>query len=153
MDALRRPLICGGLLLLALSAGCGRDSAAKGSSQAGSSEDPRAAPGPPGAPAGPSFAAGADDDPLPAPRRPSRRFVLAHGGDQCVVYWEDGDQRSKPEQVRCPREVLPGESIRLTGRVCLREGGGRSREVPVRCPDRLVFLEIEARHDAGIDGG
>ena len=50
------------------------------------------------------------------------------------MYWERGEERSVLVRARCPRDLHPGERLRLAGRTCLREGGGPEREVPVRCP-------------------
>ncbi len=83
------------------------------------------------------------------PRRPEQRFFLARSGHRCWVYWQRADERSKPRLVRCPRDLLPGERIRLAGRTCLREGGDEARRVPVRCPGELLTAERLYRRDAG----
>jgi hypothetical protein len=84
------------------------------------------------------------------PRRPSRHYYVAHTGDRCAIYWEENDQRSALQELPCPREVGPNERIRLTGEVCYRDTGERERDVPVRCPARLVAREKADRLDAGL---
>lgn len=86
---------------------------------------------------------------LRSARRPARRYVLAHGAEHCIIYWEHGDERSEPIEVRCPREVRSGERIRLSGRVCFREGQSRERDAPVRCPTDLIAAERADRADGG----
>lgn len=82
-------------------------------------------------------------------RRPAKSYILAHGATECVVYWEEGDRRSKTLEVRCPRELERGERIRLSGRVCFRQGNSRERDEPVRCPVDLVDLQRSDTADAG----
>jgi hypothetical protein len=66
------------------------------------------------------------------------------------MYWEQGDERSAAQTVPCPRELAGGERIRLTGRVCFLESGPSSRDRPVRCPSKLVAIEMADRVDAGL---
>ena len=134
-------------LAAAFCASCEGSGAARGSSRSDTavSDGDAAAPGAEG---GPDAGAGSV---LRAAQRPSRRYVLAHTKERCVVYWEDGDQRSEPLEVRCPRELESGERIRLAGQVCMREGAARERGVPVRCPTSLVALERADRLDAGLE--
>jgi len=82
--------------------------------------------------------------------QPTKRYYLAHEGQgKCVLYWEDGDQRSPVRDVRCPRDLERGERIRLTGSTCIREAGSRDRSVPMRCPKKLVNLKTADLRDAG----
>ncbi|MBW2528308.1 MAG: hypothetical protein JRI23_29295, partial [Deltaproteobacteria bacterium] len=80
---------------------------------------------------------------------PDRTYVIVYGAPQCIVQWEMGDRRSKPLAVRCPRELQEGERIRLSVRVCFREGRSRERDAPVRCPVDLIDFERAERADAG----
>jgi len=129
------------MLLVAAAPGCGRGSSseqalANASSQSGTNwQDEPLAIGPDGA--------------AISARRPIRRYYVAHAADHCAIYWEENDIRSPAQELPCPREIGPGERIRLTGRVCYRDTGDRERDVPVRCPARLVAREKADRLDAG----
>jgi hypothetical protein len=142
-DPIRRGLC---LALLLAAAGCGRGSAAKGSSgedglgPLDAAFDEPASPVPGRSP-GPS---------APAARRPLRRYFLAYAGEHCQVFWEEGERRSEPQVVPCPRELEPGERIRLSDRVCIRESRDSTRDQPVRCPAKLVNRETADRIDAGL---
>ena len=141
--AIRRAL---GLVLLLTAVSCGRGSAAKGSSgddglgplDAAFDEAPSPVPG------------GSSGPSTPAARRPLRRYFLAYAGEHCQIFWEEGERRSEPQVVACPRELEPGERIRLSDRVCIRESRDSTRDQPVRCPASLVNREKADRVDAGL---
>jgi hypothetical protein len=143
---LHRPLQFVLPLLAAL--GCGRGSAAKGSS--GEEEL-----GPLDARVDEAVRPGGSDRSTTASaaaaRRPERRYLLAYAGERCTLFWEQGDRRSEPQPVPCPRELEPGERLRLSDRVCLRESGDSNRQEPVRCPATLMNREKADRVDAGLE--
>jgi hypothetical protein len=134
------------IMLQLVAASCGRGSAAKGSSgddglgPLDAALDERA-----GAVSGGSSGPG-----VPSARRPMRRYYLAYAGEHCQVFWEEAERRSEPQVVACPRELEPGERIRLSDRVCMRESRDSSRDQPVRCPAKLINREKADRDDAGL---
>ena len=138
---LRHPLCF--VLPLVGAVACGRGSTAKGSS----GEDDLG-------PLDSSFAETAspigDPNGSAAVRRAERRYLLAYVGEHCTLFWEQGDLRSEPQPVACPREIEPGERIRLSDRVCMRESGDSHRQEPVRCPAPMVNREKADRVDAGL---
>jgi hypothetical protein len=77
-------------------------------------------------------------------RRPARTFFIANDNGACVLYFSEGDKQSKEQWTRCPRDIAPGERMRLAGRTCLRESDRPERRAPVRCPKSLVVAEREA---------
>jgi hypothetical protein len=84
-------------------------------------------------------------------KRPPWRFVMQRVNERCQVRAEGagGERRIEPELVACPRDLEPGESIRLTGRTCLREGGPSGVSKPIGCPEALLELEASLRAGAG----
>lgn len=74
--------------------------------------------------------------------RPRTRSYFAANEDQtCVVYWQEGEQRSVSKSIPCPRELEPGERMRLAGRTCMREAVAEERSVPVRCAKQVLYVE------------
>lgn len=71
----------------------------------------------------------------------TRDYYAANEHETCVVYWQEGDERSVPKSIPCPRELEPGERMRLAGRTCMREAVAEERSVPVRCPKQLLYVE------------
>jgi hypothetical protein len=70
--------------------------------------------------------------------RPARTHYLGNRDGRCLLYWTEGARRSPSSPVLCPREIGPGEQVRLAGSVCLREAASAARSVPIRCPLALV---------------
>lgn len=71
--------------------------------------------------------------------------------DRCeiLVYREDDAVERLPEDEACPKDLEPGERIRLTGSVCMREGAATpERNVPVVCPNPLMRAERDRRSAA-----
>jgi hypothetical protein len=140
-------VLCLALALLLGAAGCGKGSAAKGSS----AQDEL---GPIDAaldePAGPFPGAGSASPAGIPVRSPWRRYYVADVGEHCTIFWEEGEQRSEPQPTPCPRELQAGERIRLSDRVCMRESGDSSRQQPVRCPAAVVNRDKADRLDAGL---
>lgn len=98
----------------------------------------------------PPTQAPSDEPPLGAlaeARRPDRRFVMQRVGDRCELRQEStkGERIVEPERVACPRDLEDGDTIRLTGRTCLREGGPGGVSMPIGCPDDLLELEAAWR--------
>lgn len=89
-------------------------------------------------------------DTIATPRRPAARYYLINAADRCYVYVEVADERATRREELCPRDLRDGERIRLSGHVCVREGGGPTRDLPVRCPKGLLFAEYYDRKDAGV---
>jgi hypothetical protein len=87
--------------------------------------------------------------PSTSARRPSRTYYLGNTADGCFVYWVDGKRSSTKKSVRCPRELEPGERMRLAGRTCMREGPSPERNLPVRCDKHILYVERDDRADAG----
>jgi hypothetical protein len=84
-------------------------------------------------------------------RRPSERFVMSRVEERCeiLVYREDEAVERLPEDWACPKDLEPGERIRLTGAVCVREGAATpERNVPVVCPNPLTNAERDRRRAA-----
>lgn len=104
-----------------------------------------------GCEAKPSRAGAASAEPLPEPevsaRRPTVHFFMARAGEKCESFWQDGEEKGQPVVTACPRDLLPGERLRLAGMTCMREGGSPDRAVPVVCPDPLTNLEKSYRRD------
>lgn len=88
---------------------------------------------PPSAPPAPSY----------KPAKGVRTYYLVAEEKKCNIYWVEDGQRSVTRSRACPREVAPGEKIRLTGRTCMRESLEQARNVPVRCP-RELYKAAEA---------
>jgi hypothetical protein len=82
-------------------------------------------------------------------RRPARTYWVVNDGGQCAVHWEANGKRSQGKHVRCPRELLDSERMRLAGRTCLRESQQPERNVPVRCVLELFYA---VRDDAARAG-
>jgi hypothetical protein len=80
--------------------------------------------------------------------RPDRTYLASNDKNLCSVYWRHGKQRSKPATIRCPRELEPGEKMRLAGQSCLRESPTPGRATPVRCTSQLFYMR-----DADASGG
>jgi len=74
---------------------------------------------------------------------------MAYTSGRCTVYWVEGPQQSMFRQEPCPRELEPGERVRLAGRLCIRESDNHAREGPMRCPQPLVETAAHDRQDAG----
>lgn len=106
-----------------------------------------------------------DPEPLPPPLPPSaeppppsstvtaepreRTYFLANDDMICVVYWEEGLRSSVKKTVPCPREIAAGERARLMGRTCMREAPKPDRNVPVRCPKQLFYVERDDARGKG----
>jgi hypothetical protein len=87
-----------------------------------------------------------DGDDAAPPRRPIRRYYLAHTDERCEVYSVEGDAISSPTPTPCPGDLLVGERIRIAGKTCIREGTRDvERQVPVVCPDPLTNRERDDR--------
>jgi hypothetical protein len=71
-------------------------------------------------------------------------------GDRCELRQEasSGELRVEPERVACPRDLEEGDTIRLTGKTCLRERGPGGVSMPIGCPDELLELEAAWRAQA-----
>jgi hypothetical protein len=93
---------------------------------------------------GPTDTASAQAVPTMSARRPKRSYYLANDDSRCFAYWVDDDSRSVKREDMCPRELEPGERLRLLGRTCMRESADRTRNLPVKCPRQLVK---SAEHD------
>jgi hypothetical protein len=139
---------CLALALLLGAAGCGKGSAAKGSSAQDELGPIDAALDEPTGPFPGAGSASPGGVPL---RRQWRHYYVADVGERCTLFWEEGEQRSEPQPTPCPREVQAGERIRLSDRVCMRESGDSSRQQPVRCPAVMVNRDKADRLDAGLD--
>jgi len=92
---------------------------------------------------------GASPAPIATAQRPTRTYYMAHTAGRCTVYWVDGQAHSVSRPEPCPRELEPGERVRLAGRVCMRESDNPAREGPMRCPQPLVESAVDDRRDAG----
>ncbi|NUP13451.1 MAG: hypothetical protein HOW73_46025 [Polyangiaceae bacterium] len=94
---------------------------------------------------------------LSAPIRPLDRYVMAKRDERCVVevLRDDVVVETLEPDYACPRDLEMGERIRLTGMVCMREGGeSAERNVPVVCPNPLTNAERDRRKAAAPkDGG
>jgi hypothetical protein len=84
---------------------------------------------------------------LPAPsaspttRPRSRAYFVENIEEVCAVYWQEGGRSSVRKEIACPREIEPGERLRLAGRTCMREAAKVERNVPVRCPKQVLYAE------------
>jgi len=88
---------------------------------------------------------------LPAPRRPSARFTFEREDAGCFVVGREGERvvHRSSEPRPCPRELAPGDRIRLAGRVCFLASAGRPEALTV-CPGELVEVaEAHATMHAG----
>ncbi|MNC90541.1 hypothetical protein D3C83_66490 [compost metagenome] len=67
--------------------------------------------------------------------------------DRCEVVIEKDDREVErlPKKYACPKDLLLGEWIRITGMTCVREGGSPERKLPVVCPDYLTNAERDHR--------
>jgi hypothetical protein len=76
---------------------------------------------------------------LTAPRRPSARFTFEREDAGCFVVGREGERvvHRSSEPRPCPRELAPGDRIRLAGRVCFVASAGRPEALTV-CPGELV---------------
>ena len=90
-------------------------------------------------------------DPLPSVRRPLRRYYAINVRGRCSVFWIRPDARSITRVIRCPRELKPGERMRLNGHTCMRETADPARNVPARCPADLLLAERDDRRHSGED--
>jgi len=93
----------------------------------------------------PSGSATLAPDPVASARRPVRRYYLAHTAKRCEIYAVDPDRVSPSVATPCPIDLEIGERIRITGKTCIREGGGADRVEPVVCPDPLTYFEKKDR--------
>ncbi|MSP26733.1 MAG: hypothetical protein EXR75_16645 [Myxococcales bacterium] len=75
---------------------------------------------------------------LPAPARPPWTFALERDGAACSVVRVEGDERRVLTDEPCPRDVEPGERVRLMGATCMRESQNADRNLPIRCPGGLL---------------
>ncbi len=78
-----------------------------------------------------------------------RSYFAANEHGSCVVYWVEHEQRSVGKEIPCPREIERDERLRLTGRTCIRESAQPERNLPVRCPKEVFYVE---RDDARTKG-
>ncbi len=98
-----------------------------------------------------------DKSPLPditsTARHAERGYLMTRTGSRCDVFVVDDLGTSPPNQVNCPPDsiLLPGERIRIAGKVCMREGPDPNRVLPVICPDPLTNLEKRERAARGLD--
>jgi len=79
--------------------------------------------------------------------RPERTYFAANDDGQCEVYWAEGDRRSVGAAIRCPREIEPGEKLRLAGAGCIRDSPKPERRVPVRCVKAMFYVRDADRSD------
>jgi len=81
-------------------------------------------------------------------RIPYLDFVANKG---CHAYWRDPTTMitSIRREVRCPRELTDGDSVRLAGRVCFRESPDAARRGPIRCPYQLIKIQEALRDGEG----
>lgn len=79
--------------------------------------------------------------------RPAHTVYASNEDGQCEVYWQQGDRRSVGAPIRCPRELEPGERLRLAGSGCLRESASPERAVPVRCVKPMLYVRDAERSD------
>ncbi len=82
-------------------------------------------------------------------QRPKRTYFASNEKGRCSIYWVNGTTRSKRRVIRCPRNMLPGERLRLAGRTCFREKTTTKRSIPVLCPKQLIRAVWMDRNDAG----
>ena len=92
---------------------------------------------------------------VPAPssstrlRQRTRQYYASSADSVCEIYWEEGQASSVRKEIPCPRELRADERIRLTGRTCVREAPVKERNVPVRCPKQLFYMEDDDRRGKG----
>jgi hypothetical protein len=79
----------------------------------------------------------------------SRNYYVENVEEVCAVYWQEGARLSVRKTIACPREIEPGERLRLAGRTCMREAASAQRNVPVRCPKQLLYAEDGDRRGKG----
>lgn len=92
-----------------------------------------------------------DEDPEPSPealgsvRAATETWVMTRTGERCEVTRSVNGQvvDTMPTRYACPKDLLEGEWIRITGKTCIREGGPAERKVPVVCPDYLWYAKRE----------
>jgi hypothetical protein len=89
---------------------------------------------------------------LPTPRRPSARFTFERDASGCFVVGREGERvvHRSSDPRPCPRELAPGDRIRLAGRVCFVASEGRPEALTV-CPGELV--EVADAHAAARASG
>ncbi len=87
----------------------------------------------------PSPAASASGFEPIASATPGRSYYVERSGDKCTLYSTLGGERSAASPVRCPKELDPGERVRLMGQTCMRESADATRNVPMRCPKWLSW--------------
>ncbi len=78
-------------------------------------------------------------------KRPARTVYAGNDGGRCEVFWERGERRSVGATIRCPRELEPGERLRLAGSGCIRESPKPERAVPVRCVKPMLYVRDAER--------
>jgi hypothetical protein len=80
-------------------------------------------------------------------RRPVTTYRMIRTSERCEVVLEQAEReiRRLPTRYACPKDLELGEWIRITGMVCMREGGAPARNVPVPCPDYLTNAERDHR--------
>ena len=80
-------------------------------------------------------------------RTPAFGYRMIRTGERCEVVIEKAEREIErlPKKFACPKDLLLGESIRITGMTCLREGGVAERKLPVVCPDYLTNAERDHR--------
>ena len=78
-------------------------------------------------------------------RQPSETWIMTRTGERCEVTRSVEGQvvDTMPDRYACPKDLLLGERIRITGKTCIREGGPAERVVPVVCPDYLWYAKRE----------
>lgn len=84
--------------------------------------------------------------------RPDRiPYLDFHAEKGCHAYWHDPTTEisSERREVRCPREMVAGERMRLSGRVCFRESSDAPRRGPVRCAYQLIKIQEALRTGEG----
>ena len=74
-------------------------------------------------------------------RRPEQTIFVESAGNRCEVFWTSPTHESVRKEIRCPRELEPGERMRLTGRTCHRESPTPERRGPTRCASSLLSVE------------
>lgn len=80
--------------------------------------------------------------------RPTRTYWADNDEGRCAIYWEQPEATSRRMTIVCPREIEPGEKMRLAGQSCLRQSPKPERQTPVRCLKALFWMR-QADRSAG----
>jgi hypothetical protein len=88
-----------------------------------------------------ALSSGAVHDVAPA----VHQSFIEYGDKQCRNYLVRDGREQAHTAVRCPRELKPGERLRLAGSTCMRESDDPVRRMPVRCPSVLLTFDADER--------